>query len=176
LRSWDGNRLAGNSLPHTPPFIRHKEKGAIFNDRTAESSAELILIFLRLDGVEVPLSVQNSIAEILIKIPVPLVGTRLRDDVDHRPGVAAVLCVESVADHAKFIDRVGRGLDGWEVHELVVGVTPVHTEIVCATTAAIDGDRSGIVAAIESATTGAELRLNSGLQLQELVGIASVER
>src|ERR1035437_974551 len=113
LRVWNGYGLARDALSAATAFKRDKKESPVFYDRAAESSAELILIFLRLDRIEVSLRIQNCVAEILIDVSVPLVCPRFGDDVDHRAGVAAVLRIEGIADDAKFINRVGGGLNGW---------------------------------------------------------------
>ena len=68
----------------------------------------------------------------------------------------------------------GRGLDGRYGHELIVGVAAVHVEVVCAAAAAIHRDNAGVVAAGEQRV--ALLRLDAGLELQQLVGVARVQR
>ena len=101
-----------DALPHAAAFIRKEEKGAVFLDRASECSAELILILLRRDWVEVSFCVQNGVAEIFVNIAVELVGARLCDDVDDGAGVATVFGIEGIGDDAKLLDGVGRGLDG----------------------------------------------------------------
>src|ERR1039458_3912415 len=168
--------LARDPLAYTAAFIRDKEECPVLPERTAESPTELVLVELRLDRVEVPLRVEHFVAEILIHVAVPPVGARLGDDVDDSAGVASVLRVEGIADHAKFFDGVRRGLNGGQVDELVVGVAAVDTEIIGAITATVDGNGSGAVDAIKRSAAGAQLRLHSGLQLQELIAVAGVER
>ena len=68
----------------------------------------------------------------------------------------------------------GRGLHRGQIGELVVGVAAVHAEIVGAPAAAIHRNHAGIVAAVEKIGTG--LRLHTGLQLQQLVSIAGIQR
>ena len=108
--SWYCYSLPGDALPDAATFIRNEEEGAVFHDRPAERSAELILVFLRLDRIEVTLCIQNRIAEILVDIAVPLIRARFRHDVHHGARVAAVLGVKGVANNAKLV--------GWIVGRL----------------------------------------------------------
>ncbi len=68
----------------------------------------------------------------------------------------------------------GAGLNGREIHKLVVGIAAINAEIIGAPSTAVHGYRSGLVAAIDERVS--QLRLHSRLQLQQLVGIAGVER
>ena len=50
---WDIQQLPWYSVTNPACFIRDKEEGAVFHDRTAEGAAELVLIELRLGGVRI---------------------------------------------------------------------------------------------------------------------------
>ena len=104
-----------------------------------------------------------------------LVGTGLGDDVDDRSGVAAVLGVEGVGEDAEFGDAVGAGLDRWQVSEQIVGVAPVHVEVVRPATAAVHRNYARLIAAIGDGVTATDVRHDARLQLQQLIGVASVE-
>jgi len=133
----------------------------------------LILIELRLTGIGITAGIQHSVAEVLIKIAVESIAAGLGDHIYDGAGVAAVLGVKGVGDYAKLF---GRGLNRGRIYELIVGVAAVYAEIVGAGAASVYGDRTGIVGAGEQAATRSQLRLYAGLKLQELVGVAGVQR
>ena len=163
-------------MPHAAAFIRDKEEGAVLYDWSAERPAKLVLIELWVDGIEVALRVENLVSEIFVDVAVPVIRSGLGDHVDDCAGVASVLRVERIADDAKFFDRVRSRLNRRQVHELIVRVAAVHAEVVGAIAAAVHRNRTGAIAAVERPATGTQLRLDTGLQLQELVGIARIQR
>ncbi len=126
-------------------------------------------VLVRVNGFRV----QHGVPEELERATMKTVCAGLRDHVDDRTGIAAVLRVKRVRDHAKFFNRVGRRLNRGQVREQVVSVATVHRVIVGPAAAAIDGDHAGLVRTIESVVT--ELRLHAGLQLQQLICIAGIQ-
>ena len=109
-----------------------------------------------------------------VDVPVHGVGAGLGDYVDDRPGIAAVFGIEGVGDHPEFFDRIGRWLDGRQVHEDIVTVSAVHHVVVGTATAAVHRHHPGIAAAVKQVR--AQLRLHAGLELQELIGVAAGKR
>ncbi len=91
--------------------VLHKtqREGAILQDQVAESSAELILILLRLDGVEVPLAVQNRVAEVLVDVAMKFVSAGLGDDACNGLVSNRSLGVERVVDYAE-ISSIASGV------------------------------------------------------------------
>ena len=102
--------------------------------------------------------VQNGIAEIFVNIAVKIIGARLGNHIHHRARVAPVFGIEGIGDDAKLLDAVGRGLDGRQVDELVVGIAAVYAEVVGAGAAAIDGNRTGIIGTKEKLPLLSQLR------------------
>ena len=51
---------------------------------------------------------------------------------------------------------IGRGLNGGEIHELIVGISAVDAEIIGATAAAVHRDRAGLIAAVNDRIAGAD--------------------
>ncbi len=131
---------------------------------------------MRVGWIEISTRVQNFIAEEFVDVAVQFIRARLGDYVHHGPGVATVLGVESIGDHTEFLDAVGRGLDGGQVHKKIVGITAVDAEVVGASTSTIDGNGARAVAAVNDRVAGTDGGHDARLQLQKLVGIARVER
>src|SRR5262249_20454512 len=134
-----------DSLTNAPSFIRGEEERSIFHDRPTQRSPELVLIELRfvarntIDGREaVRIGVEFRIAKKLIQVAVQGIRAGLGDDVDYGTGVASVLRVEGIGQHAKFGDAVWRRLHCWEIDKLIVSIATVHTEVVGSTASAID--------------------------------------
>src|SRR5208283_4373442 len=71
--------------------------------RAADSAAELMAVqrVLSARKSEVVLGVEEAVAQILEEIAVELFATRFGDDVDHRAGALAELCVVVAGLHAE---------------------------------------------------------------------------
>jgi len=98
------DRRRRDALADTAPFVRSKEEGSIFLDRSAESAAKLVLVELRLVARQtfrsrkaVFVGVEHFVAEELVQIPVPVVGpdlvTTLTTDPELRPYSASKVFV-----------------------------------------------------------------------------------
>ena len=104
----------------------------------------------------------------------PIVSTGLSDYVYHRSGVSSVFGIEAISNYAKFFDAVRRRLYRRQIREQVVSVTTVHRIIIGAPSPAIHGDHASFIRAVEQIIP--QLRLHAGLQLQQLVDVALVQR
>ena len=164
----------GNAFTDAIAFIGAEDEGFVFFDGAAESGAKLILLVIGNDGIEEAFGVEDFIAEEFVEVAVNLIGSGFGDDVDDRARVAAVFRVEGIGEDTKFVDGIGRRLDGRGVHKDVVSIAAIHHVIVGAASAAVHGNDARIVTTVEK--IGAELRLHARLQLEELVGIAGIER
>ena len=129
---------------------------------------------MRASRVEVAVGVQDIVAKELVHVAVDSVGAGLGDHVDDRAGVSSVFGVEGVGEDTKFFNRVRGRLHGGKVRELIVGVATIDAEVVGASTAAVHGNNAGLIAAVEQIGTG--LRLDAGLQRQQLIGVAGIQR
>ena len=116
---------------------KKKEECLVLLDWSAECSAELVLIELRLECVEVSGRVQHLVAEKLVYIAMKIIGSGLGDDVHYGARVPSVFGVEGVGQDAKFLNAVGRGLHCGQIYELIVGVSTVDAEVIGASTSAI---------------------------------------
>src|SRR5437016_2048478 len=102
------------------------------------------------------------------------VGSRLGDHVNDSAGVAPVFGIERICQDAEFRDAVGSGLNPGGVHKQIVAIATVDIKIVGAPAASVDGDSARLIAPIEKVRS--PNALNTGLQLQSLVSVTSVER
>ena len=106
-----------------------------------------------------------------------VVGSGFRDHVHHRTRIPAILSVEGVGNDAELFNAVRRRLDGRKIHELVVGISAVHAEVIGAGTATVHRYRTCVLRSVEqTAIAVSKLRLHARLQLQELIGVARVQR
>src|SRR6266568_4767621 len=117
--------------------------------------------------------IQMVVAEKLVEAAVYLVRAGLGDHIDHGARVAAVFRVKRVGNNLELLDAVRRLFHGGQVGEEVVAVAAVYGIVVGAAAAAIDGDDAGFVRTIEEVV--ADLRLNSRLQLKQLIDVARVQ-
>ncbi len=85
--------LPGIALSNTAPLIGNKEKGPVLLDRSAQGAAKLVLIKLRLDGIEIALRVQHRVPQILVNVPMQTVAAGLGDYVANRSSIAHLLGV-----------------------------------------------------------------------------------
>src|SRR5208282_5808448 len=84
-------------------FVVGVEKGFIFDDRTAERSAELVVVEWALGigrEIEVISCAELARAEILQRRSMPVVGAALGHNVDDGAAVASVFCLV-VREHAE---------------------------------------------------------------------------
>ena len=88
------------------------EAGVLVN-RTSDRDAELVALE-RIDFVgEIVARVEGTIANKFERVAMPLVGAGLGNDVHHRAGVVAILCVEAVGLNAELLRNAsgnGNGL------------------------------------------------------------------
>ncbi len=112
-RSGQGGCLgAGTGLTKT--FVVEEEEDLVFMERTAEGTAELVLVQGRLAadiGLEIAACVQIGVAKKLPYPAVKLVGAVAGNDVDGGAAGAAILRAHVVGDHLKLGDRIGGQLD-----------------------------------------------------------------
>ena len=169
-------QIAQAALPDAPTFVGYKEEGAVLLDRPAECPAELVLVELRLDGIEVALRIQNLITKIFVNIAMKVIGARLGDHVDHGTRIAAVLGVEGIRDDAKLLDAVRRGLDGGEIYELIVGIAAVDAEVIGRECGRRLPKPSRLIEPKNKLPLRPNCGLHAGLQLQELISVTRVKR
>src|SRR5208283_1131342 len=167
--------FTGLPLADAAPFIGTKEERSVLPDGAAERGAKLILVELRLDGIEIALGIENLVAEILVNIAVKRVGTGLGYDIDDGARVPSIFGIEGIGNDAEFRNRIGRRLHRRRVHKLIVGIATVDAEIVGPSAAAIHRHGTRRIAAVKCAAAGPELRLHARLQLQELIRVARIE-
>src|ERR1700730_3118986 len=76
-KGWDSHGRRLDPLPDAAPFIRCEEEGVILDYRPAKSSAELILVELRLRatvrGEAVGVSIENLVAKEFVYVAVELI-------------------------------------------------------------------------------------------------------
>src|SRR4029077_2000245 len=118
-------------------FVRGEKEGAVLLYRPAECPAKLIHHERWFAGVEISTGGEHLVSQKLIDVSMELVGARLGDDIHHGAGVATIFSIERVSQNAKFFDTVRVGLDGGKVGEEVVGIAPVHAEVIGAAPAAV---------------------------------------
>src|ERR1700693_1560311 len=94
----------------TLPFVRAKKESLVFDDRSAQRRAELVVAestLWVLITVKKVSRVHGVVAQKLKRRSVKMIRPRLGDDVDHRTAVAAILGAE-LGLQVEFLDRVNR--------------------------------------------------------------------
>ena len=105
----------------------------------ADGAAKLILMQGALrSGIEVVPGIEGVVAQEIVRIAMKLVGSTLGHDVDHCTSGPAVFGVRCIGQQAKFLDGVERRNDGGSVVEVVLDISPIHTECVARFALAID--------------------------------------
>src|SRR5690348_1469705 len=180
---WHGHGWRRESLSNAPPFIGREKESSILLYRAAKSRSELVLIELRFvtwdtlyGGEAICISVKLRVPEELIGIAVKTVRPGLCYNIDHRTRVAAIFGVEGIGQNAEFLNAVRRWLHGRQVHELIIGVATINTKIVRPPTTSVHRHGPSSVVTIDDRVSGTDGGHYPGLQLQELVSIAGIER
>ena len=104
-----------------------------------------------------------------------IIGPRLRDDIYYRAGISAVLGVKSIGQYAKFLNTVGARLHGRKVDEQIVGVSAIHAEVVRSPAAPVYRNGARAITPVNNRIARSDSRHDSRLQLQKLIGVASVQ-
>ena len=170
-------------MPYSQAFIVDEEESAApaivemrDEDRSAQGSAELVLLISRPDAVKEVPPIQLVVAQELVHVSVKLVGSRFDAGVENRPVSSAELCAVGVRLHFEFLQGVHGRLNDvtgviQKIGEVGIVVDAVQQDIVLIRTAPIR---------TESVTPGvARSRLagsHAGAELGELRKVPPIER
>ncbi len=118
--------------------------------------------------------VQNVVAEKLIGTAMQIVGARFRHHVYHRAGIAPILGIKRIGNHAELFNAIRRRLHRGQIREQIVAVASVDGIIVGAAPPTIHSHDAGLIRPVKQVVP--DLRLDARLKLQQLKYVAFIQR